>query len=481
MKQIAILALIFLASIASFPATAQTEELSEVKISATIRTYVLRSPRANAELLGTFNVGVEKSAYGRDAEGNWLRIMDGWVLAEVFNTEGEIGALPDTTNSFVGMTTEESKFYEGPSTRWFNEIGAIDKWVRVLVIGRNEDGSWFKSPQGWLDAATLTNVGNVTLLPVTPSGVIITAKTRTFILKEPDLSAEFIDVFEADQEALAIGRSGEWIQISQGWVSAEAVRVTSSVDTLAYTGVGIQLRLRDYDSIPVRTEPGSFESLRFANKEETESAIGRQIHKDNIWLRLQGGGWVFAKYWEADGDIMRLPSLDIPVKYKDGSGNSSRSETSSVRATATPRSATSSTTSSTWTTSTLRTLIARHTDDIRILDLQTTSAATTIEYDLKPWPFVPNESIANEVAFKIICAIRNGQPVPNTLKFIGHTHFKSEVGRKFTGPSVEMHISARNANRIVCRGNDPSDINWRTLASRYKSYPIPRGASIDYD
>lgn len=121
------------------------------------------------------------------------------------------------------------------------------------------------------------------------------------------------------------------------------------------------------------------------------------------------------------------------------------------------------------------------TRNIRILDIETAASAITIEYDLKPWPFVPNESIANEVAFKIICAIRNGQQIPNALKFTGHTHFKSEVGRRFTGPSVEMHISAGNANRIVCRGNDPSDINWRNLASRYKSYPFPRGASIDYD
>ena len=132
---------------------------------------------------------------------------------------------------------------------------------------------------------------------------------------------------------------------------------------------------------------------------------------------------------------------------------------------------------------TIRSLISRHTDDIRTLDIETASNATTIEYDLKPWPFVPNESIANEVAFKIICAIRDGQQIPNTLKFIGHTHFKSEVGRKFTGPSVEMHISAGNANRIVCGGNDPfrHQLAQRIIASRYKSYPIPRGASIDYD
>lgn len=133
------------------------------------------------------------------------------------------------------------------------------------------------------------------------------------------------------------------------------------------------------------------------------------------------------------------------------------------------------------TVATIRSLVSRHIDDIRILDIEASSRLTTIEYDLKPWPFVPNEQIANEVAFKIICALRVGQRIPNTLKFIGQSHFKSDVGRKFTAPSVEIQISASNANRIVCVGNNYSDINWRSVSSVYKSHPIPRGASVDYD
>ena len=34
---------------------------------------------------------------------------------------------------------------------------------------------------------------------------------------------------------------------------------------------------------------------------------------------------------------------------------------------------------------------------------------------------------------------------------------------------------------FICAGNDYSDINWRSVSSRYKSYPIPSGASVDYD
>ena len=105
----------------------------------------------------------------------------------------------------------------------------------------------------------------------------------------------------------------------------------------------------------------------------------------------------------------------------------------------------------------------RYTDDIRILKITQRGSATSIEYDLKPWPFVPNESIANEVMFKVICALRRGQQIPHKLEFVGQGHFKSDVGRKFRSPSVETHISAHNANRIICSGNSDADINWRRL------------------
>ena len=450
--------------------SAQDESLSEVKISATVRTYVLRAPRPNAELVATFDAGAESNAYGRDQDGRWLRILIGWVLAEVFNTEGEIGALPDTTHSFVSTTIENARLFDGPSARWFDELGALDKGAHVLVIGRNEDTTWLRSPGGWVEAATVTNVGNVSLLPITPSGVIITAKTRTFILKEPDLGAEFVDVFETGKEALAIARNadGTWLAMSRGWVPTEALSLKGELDGLPFGESGIVIRMTKSVQLPVRSEADAYaRRVKWMRTGDEEVAIAR--NQDGSWLFL-GDGWIRAMHVGIDGNVD-----DLPVY------GSNYSVLKSVSPTNESSSSPADSTIDELTGGTIRTLISRHTDDIRILDIETASNSTTIEYDLKPWPFVPNESIANEVAFKIICAIRVGQQVPNTLKFIGHTHFKSEVGRKFTGPSVEMHISARKANRIVCQGNDPSDINWRSLASRYKSYPIPRGASIDYD
>ena len=152
-----------------------------------------------------------------------------------------------------------------------------------------------------------------------------------------------------------------------------------------------------------------------------------------------------------------------------------------VRTTTTSTSARSASSTSAFSEQSIRSQVSRYTDDIRILKITQSGSATEIEYDLKPWPFVPNEQIAHEVLFKVICALRRGGQIPHKLEFTGQGHFKSDVGRKFKSPSVEIHISANNANRVICSGNSYSDINWRSLAARYRSYPIPRGASVDYD
>lgn len=100
--------LVVLTTFCAKPAFAQDGSSEVVSIEATIRTFVLSEPRINSEFIRSVERGAEGTAYGRDSEGTWLRLFDGWVLAEVFNSFGEIGALPDTTHSILGSTTKHT-------------------------------------------------------------------------------------------------------------------------------------------------------------------------------------------------------------------------------------------------------------------------------------------------------------------------------------------------------------------------------------
>ena len=518
----------------ALPVYAQDDAAIEVTILAKQNLALHSKPDFYSNVLGIFESGEDLKAFGRDLEANWLQTAEGWVNARNVAADGDTMTLRQTAEAITLQASAKLDLRSGPDGS-YRSTASLPKDQLTVAIGRNHDGTWLETPKGWTPASEVDFDGNTTALPVTFASITVTAAKNAAFLGAPTWEADVLEIFQrgsdafgyertedskwvktpngwvavasgmeisgqlnslpqtylvvvkvltkqnvyagptADRsivtilnegdESLALSRSedGEWLQIIQGWVPAEAVQVRGDLMRLRLMPPGIKGTIRGLPSVGVGTRPRAGSTVRRVQRGEEVLVIGRD--GSARWLQINDD-WIAARYVKLDGDIMTLPVTD---------GNSAT--TSAIAST---RSATATPTPD-LDARAIRTLIARHTDDIRILDLTTTSSATTIEYDLKPWPFVPNESIANEVAFKIICAIRNGHQIPNTLNFIGHTHFKSEVGRKFTGPSVEMRISASNANRIVCRGNDPSDINWRRIASRYKSHPIPRGASIDYD
>ena len=297
--------------------------------------------------------------------------------------------------------------------------------------------------------------------------VSVTTLSEQNIYSGPGTDYEINGKLLAEQETIAMRRTedGSWLEVPAGWISADSVSASGDLLRLPGATTGIKATLKNLSIISIRDIPAvrGGKIVARLRKGDDVTVIGRT--ESGYWLQSKDG-WILASYFETDGDIMALT-------VTDGSLVSAASAVSSPRSTPTPNPGLDALT--------IRSLVSRHTEDIRILDIKVSNSATTVEYDLKPWPFVPNESIANEVVFKVICAIRNGQQIPNTLKFMGQSHFKSDVGRRFTSPSVEIHISASNANRIVCSGNNASDINWRSISSRYKSYPIPTGASVDYD
>ena len=438
--------------------------------------------------------GEEALAIGRNEDGKWLQIEDGWVYGDYFRVDGNIMDLP-----ILGITITaniKTGIRSGPSER--GSIGFLQRGEEAIAFGRNEKATRLQIESGWVIASYVKADGDIMLLPVTSgesstqsivkasprNGVtIISMSSNTPVRTRPSSPSARIRRLPRDEEAIAIGRNerGDWLQIEDGWVNASWVR--SDGDTMALpvtsgesstqsvakasprNGVTITPTL---PRSSILSGPGSvFDMVGSLRRGEEAPAIGR--NEAGTYLQIEDG-WVFASWVKVDGDIMSLPVT---------SSTAVRTTTTSTgRATPTPTRSSSST--SAFNEQSIRSQVNRYTDDIRILKISQSGSTTEIEYDLKPWPFVPNEQIAHEVLFKMICALRRGGQIPHKLEFTGQGHFKSDVGRKFKSPSVEIHISANNANRVICSGNTYSDINWRSLASRYRSYPIPSGARVDY-
>ena len=465
-------------------------------IRANYNVALHSAPSRDAEVRAILGRGEEVIVIGRNEDGTAVQTLKGWVfVSRGLRLEGDMTGLP-IVPSVTLTATQTLTLYSGPRLN-FDRLDVLEGGEQAIAFGRDEAGTWLQIPGGWVSIERgLESSGSIMDLPITGyAGIKITViRSIVSVRSEPRFGAtvNVIRTLGKDEEAIAIGRSGdgEWLQIEDGWVyyssrvkadgdimdlpvvvgTASAISATAATSRAAPTPAptsppaDIKVEVTRGAFVALLSQPNpSSARLDVLRKGEEALVIGRS--EDGKWLRIEDG-WVYTNTVEADGDIMSLPVITETA-------SAISSNTSRRRATPTPAPAFSE--------SNIRSLVSRYTDDIRILKITQRGSTTAIEYDLKSWPFVPNELIAEEVVFKVICALDKGERIPHKLEFIGQANFTSDVGRKFKSPSVEIHISASNANRIVCSGNSYTDINWRSISSLYKSYPIPRGASVDYD
>lgn len=71
---------------------------SGIQITAASTVNIRARPSTDSGVVGRLTAGQTVIAYGRNANGTWLRIADGWVFAELVTTSDDISSLPETTD-----------------------------------------------------------------------------------------------------------------------------------------------------------------------------------------------------------------------------------------------------------------------------------------------------------------------------------------------------------------------------------------------
>lgn len=452
---------------------------SSITITANQNAALHRGPSRDTEVDAILERGESLIATSRNEAGTALQTPKGWVfINRGLALDGEVMDLPPAPT--VSVTAAQAlTLYRRPSHD-SNRQAVVQRDEQAIAFGRAETGTWLEIPGGWIFAEQgLELGGDIMDLPVTSGesstqsiaktsprdGVTITpANSFLTVRGGPSIASDIVGRLQSGEEAVAIGRNeaGRWLQIEDGWLA----RLGAKADG-------------DIMSLPVT----SGESSRAVSSTTTSARQATLIPGSDCVHQIRAGdtlSMLSSAYGVSVEEIANANNISGRIKISINQRITiPKCGTTGFRPP--PTSAAPSASASAFSEQTIRSRVNRYTDDIRILKITQRGSTTHIEYDLKPWPFVPNESIANEVMFKVICALRRGGQIPHKLEFVGQGHFKSDVGRKFKSPSVETHISASNANRIICSGNSDADINWRRLTLLYRSYPIPSGASVDYD
>lgn len=73
---------------------AEPSESMAVKVTSETNANVRTGPGTDNHVIGTFPTGSEDKAYSRNSDGSWLKIMRGWVYADLVNADGDIMELP---------------------------------------------------------------------------------------------------------------------------------------------------------------------------------------------------------------------------------------------------------------------------------------------------------------------------------------------------------------------------------------------------
>ncbi|MCY4062611.1 MAG: hypothetical protein OXG53_09615 [Chloroflexi bacterium] len=129
--------------------------------------------------------------------------------------------------------------------------------------------------------------------------------------------------------------------------------------------------------------------------------------------------------------------------------------------------------------STVRSLVRMRYPKIDIRSVEDEGDAVLVAYNFHPWMVVPNELIAQEVVYKILCSIR--RTMKKDLEFRGHVRMTDDYGRRSYPAHVSIHLRANTVQKIGCTGSDGwMDENWRRLADVHRTHSLPSHLKFDY-
>lgn len=244
-----------------------------VKLSATMNAMPEMTPEPTPEAVST-------GTPSADMAGNTVFIITVTSLARgtgklhiaSATVSDASGASIDTTltdgsvtviNSSLVRLSQSESAYSGPGMQ-YNKIGYAPTGVELPVVGVSGDGSWYfiiltDGTYGWVPAGQfLTFSGDISSVPVlaadeanrftvtelanSPTGVIVTNKTRFPISIRAGDSVLFhlVGVMRPGQSLPVLGRSERnplWLYVAfgykrQGWVLSTVVAVVGDINSL---------------------------------------------------------------------------------------------------------------------------------------------------------------------------------------------------------------------------------------------------------
>ncbi len=289
----------------SLPVTTES-----VLITASSNKTLRNGPDESFDTVGTISRDVPTIAIGRNDNGNWLEIPDGWILARMVDVSGDVMLLPETFPAFTIITLLDAPIYSVPA-RTSEVLDIFQDGENAIAIGRNVDGTAVQTPRGWLFVNyTFTLGGEIEILPEVPF-FTATVNRDSKLYSLPNLNYELHSAVPTGEQVIVFGRNqnAKWLEISGGWVQAgQTIEPSGDAMSLPMTGYSDGIKVKYVGSSPgtIRNAPSaSSQSVGQIRPGRETIAIGS--NREETWLQIAGGWVENNRRLEVSGDLILLP------------------------------------------------------------------------------------------------------------------------------------------------------------------------------
>lgn len=310
MRNHSVCIMLVLALLLAFPLAAQNS--NRINIVAELNLAIQNEPSFESEVIGILQRGKTAIALGRNEDGTWLQVAEGWVIAKNVLTEEDIFSLSVTTLSVLITSTSSQTLKSGPDES-FDSAGTLSRGVSTIAIGRNDLGTWLEIDEGWILATAGEVKGDVMLLPETfPAFTILTLQDAP-IYSAPFRTSVVQDIFVAGEDVIAIGRNleGTAVQTPRGWLFVNY--------TFTLGGDVVELPVVPYFFAHIRLESRLYKLPNLNYELNTVVPDGEQVivigrNSKGDWMEIPGG-------WVQAGPAVRLSDevMSLPLTgYSNG-------------------------------------------------------------------------------------------------------------------------------------------------------------------
>jgi uncharacterized protein YraI len=256
-------------AVASLPVSSFPPPTSAVGVVNSGALNVRYGPGTSFEVITILQGSETVSLWGRSLRDPWVFAQSadgvkGWVNGAYLITNVPIASLPiisvgDGLSQPPQPPEQPSAIVvagavnlrTGPGVA-YPIMTVLDQGQGILLIGRNETGSWVQvkaaeGQVGWVNASLVQTTVPVSSLPVfespppQPSGVVKAGALNVRV--GPGLAFEVVTVLQQGESVSITGRnaSGSWVQVKSyngtaGWVNASYLEINVPVATLPIGG-----------------------------------------------------------------------------------------------------------------------------------------------------------------------------------------------------------------------------------------------------